>query len=383
MKNGGSDSNSLSGSACSGGVAVEGVNPASGVFVLSILYFLLSAVVAFQLSRILWYKHDLKSFQFGFLSLCFVWGIFRAIYFLLFGVLPPTAGLVLFATPYPIQFATFSLLVVFYAQVLHSHEWQERKRVFKIMYLASNGFFIMCFFVLLGLFLGYGPGKTPDMLTKFSDVFIGLIFFVLMCIMAWYGFRVIDMVKKDPISVPLRPVGHSAMSIVVVTVILFATFTFRTLFDVLTVSGVVAVCFDNSFYWNDIVSLVLYLVWEILPVSLVLYMFWDIPSTRMRLVDGDQSSLLPTAAAPPTAYQIAVNYGKKNRAADSRQEVSRDIFDDPMRYDSDTETHSLRDGETPPTLYGTPFAPYSTTPLTEESKYSVNYDDEYSSDSSS
>jgi hypothetical protein len=48
-------------------------------------------------------------------------------------------------------------------------------------------------------------------------------------------------------------------------------------------------------------------------VSLVLYMFWDIPSTRMRLVDGEQSSLLPTAAAPPTAYQIAVNYGKKNR----------------------------------------------------------------------
>jgi hypothetical protein len=54
-----------------------------------------------------------------------------------------------------------------------------------------------------------------------------------------------------------------------------------------------------------------------------------------------------------------------------------------MRYDSDNETHSLREGETPPTLYGTPFAPYSTTPITEDSKYSVNYSDAYSTDEDS
>lgn len=106
------------------------------------------------------FRHNLFSFQLGFLVLCFVWGIVRAVFWWLTPVLPePSVAaigmlwyeymvLFLFSSsfriPINLQFATFSLLVLFYAHLVHRATWEKTmKRICTATYIGTNVVFLI------------------------------------------------------------------------------------------------------------------------------------------------------------------------------------------------------------------------------------------------
>ncbi len=89
--------------------------------VLGTISSLLLLFVLFQIIRTIYYKHKKLSFHFGFLILCFLWMTLRVIYWFM----PETSCFILFLywLPICIEFATFSLLLVFFTYALNSTEW--------------------------------------------------------------------------------------------------------------------------------------------------------------------------------------------------------------------------------------------------------------------
>ena len=95
----------------------------STYYVLSLLitlfYLILCIASLLQLSRILYYKHNIRSFHFAFLLLTFTWSLFRILFFGTTSSIPSLFSLILFWFPVDIQFATFSLIKL--KKVWHLH----------------------------------------------------------------------------------------------------------------------------------------------------------------------------------------------------------------------------------------------------------------------
>ncbi len=72
--------------------------------------------------------------------------------------------LVLFWTPLDFQFATFSLLVVFYVYLLYKREWQNKKRlVFLIYGFSVFGMFAMTtVYIIVGDRMGLSNIKSLE-----------------------------------------------------------------------------------------------------------------------------------------------------------------------------------------------------------------------------
>jgi len=140
------------------------VEPLTYSFWLSFLYLILALLCAFQCSRIIYYKHKLFSYQFGFLSLCLVFALLRFALFMFLCALNYSIGYdILYWIPFYIQFATFSLLVLFFARILEQNQKAGGKGKRMIgLFVASNGFFfffVFVFLILSGIFHDYECDK--------------------------------------------------------------------------------------------------------------------------------------------------------------------------------------------------------------------------------
>eukprot|EP00455_Lapot_gusevi_P014986 TRINITY_DN17551_c0_g1_i1.p2 TRINITY_DN17551_c0_g1~~TRINITY_DN17551_c0_g1_i1.p2 ORF type:complete len:113 (-),score=12.86 TRINITY_DN17551_c0_g1_i1:69-407(-) len=99
---------------------------------ISIMYVLMFVLVSFQLVRIVVFRHKLYSFQVGFLVLCFIWLACRVVFWFFLDIDGNAAWLVTLVYLFPsvCQIATFSLLILFYAKLVHRHRWAQYKAGF-------------------------------------------------------------------------------------------------------------------------------------------------------------------------------------------------------------------------------------------------------------
>eukprot|EP01137_Pigoraptor_chileana_P029035 Opistho-2@13707 len=117
------------------------------------LYALPFCYCGFQLGLILYHRHKKASYHTYFLLLCLSWITLRIIFF---GIWSHDLGLpdswairLIYWLPLHIQFATFSLLVLFYAQVIHRENWVQK---FRVIFVAS---WVAVNVTLLALFIGW------------------------------------------------------------------------------------------------------------------------------------------------------------------------------------------------------------------------------------
>ncbi|EGC38238.1 hypothetical protein DICPUDRAFT_29057 [Dictyostelium purpureum] len=289
-------------------------------FPLFILYTTVTLIVSFQIGRILYNKHNIFSFRFGFLVLGFVWGLTRAVFWCFFDFWGNVSFTAFFYIPINIQFATFSLLVLFYAHVVHRATWERftRKR-FTIAYSSVN-------FILLVLQISF------------------------------YGWRlrVIMQTTKSHLQSQLP------LSIIPITFFIFLCFTSRCIFDFFAAFGAIQISLNSGTIRNNITIFVTYLVWEILPYILILVLFWRIPTTHIGGLSR-RSKNVNSFAYPP---QTAVVPGRPVQQSQPSSSLAR-LFLDPQRYDSDDETTGLLYKGSPILYSGQHHSPYSTTPLNE------------------
>lgn len=116
----------------------------------------------------------------------------------------------------PIQFSTFSLLVIYYAHLHHKHksEWYSFKRKYMTFWFVSNFLFYfletsmsynILFFqskifpVVLGMSIAH-PVKEcnePTWASDFHELFSGTVFLILAAVIGFYGWRVTRVLKAS------------------------------------------------------------------------------------------------------------------------------------------------------------------------------------------
>jgi hypothetical protein len=174
--------------------------------------------------RILYFRHG-KSFQFAFLLLCFFWTTIRAAFFASTAETPLFLTLILWWFPVDVQFATFSLLVVFVIYLLQQHEWNYTRRIIYFVYCGVN--LSVVGLTAVYVWQGAEQNELTESLEKahhwsvyfdHSDSYISLRRYLsfqsllLVVIYAWYGFKLSKMHQRTALDNP---------SATVVTVVIF------------------------------------------------------------------------------------------------------------------------------------------------------------------
>eukprot|EP00808_Paulinella_micropora_P000621 g51699.t1 len=246
------------------------------IFTLTLLYLLVVCVAGFQLVRILWFGHAICSFQCGFVLLCLVWGLLRVVFLLHPSRWPDVLTLFLFWLPLDLQFSTFSLLGVFLANLLYSHEWQLHKRRFFCVCIASN----ICIVSMTMLVIGLGHSAHAYVLDveRKHHLYITLLF---SCLTLAYGTGLVVAVRlsrrmKLPSS-PI-PVTHVLFTILAS----FCLLASRTLYHLLAWQRLLQVPVSSYSWHVDALSLWLLILWEIIPSFSVLLYFRHIAKTSIK-----------------------------------------------------------------------------------------------------
>lgn len=130
-------------------------------FTLAVLYGSICVASGVQSARILLNRHSITSFQFAFHILCFLWTSLRTTFFASTAPLPRTLTLLIYWFPIDIQFATFSLMVVFYAYVIYKREWESKRALLLTVYIIAN---VTMFSLTTGIFYNTNTSSVYPLL---------------------------------------------------------------------------------------------------------------------------------------------------------------------------------------------------------------------------
>jgi len=280
----------------------------SYAFVLALLYGLITLVSLFQIARIIFYRHNLFHYQFGFLAYCFIWGILRSVFWLFvpwstfYELLLQGAGLV-------VQFSTFSFLVLFYVQIVFKSrdQWADFRTLIIALYITINFIFLAGYIAQVCLqSIQIDPSPV-------ADFFCAIMFIILSGFLAFFGSQVIIIVANEAVKVNFL---RHKIQLSILTVLLVLIFVSRAVKDFLSGFDIGTSNISNNPEEDTIGQQSLFfslmVVWDLIPATMVIGLFWHIPDAhtietnfpevvhRPVIVEGDlddslhiQSELLP------------------------------------------------------------------------------------------
>ena len=115
--------------------------PLSPEIFLIFAYGTVAIISGVQLGRIVYYRHSVQSFHFGFLMLAIFCALLRTIWFIPWSFeYPFILQIILIWLPTDVQFGLFSLLLVFYKHMVSKYrrEWEEISARIIFIYFSLN-----------------------------------------------------------------------------------------------------------------------------------------------------------------------------------------------------------------------------------------------------
>ncbi|KAM0858319.1 hypothetical protein ACQ4PT_047904 [Festuca glaucescens] len=245
-------------------------------FSLSAAYALVSAVALVQLIRI-----QLRVPEFGWTTQ----KVFHLMNFIVNGVRAVVFGLhahvflfqrkvctlVLLELPGLLFFSTYTLLVLFWAEIYHQAKNLPTRKL-RIIYIAVNSF-IYVIQVCIWIYLGILDNPLVELVCK---IFISVVSFIALLGFLIYGGRLFFMLRRFPIESKGR--RKKLYEVGTVTAICFTCFLIRCI--VMAVSS-----FDTDLSLevldHPILDFFYYMLTEILPSALVLFILRKLPPKRV------------------------------------------------------------------------------------------------------
>ncbi|KAG6614486.1 uncharacterized protein IUM83_04188 [Phytophthora cinnamomi] len=340
----------------------------TGMCLLLALFLLTRLLVALR------NRNKLLAWSTGFHVLCLLWTGVRAAYWIIMSTQSSMRYLTLYLlywSPTPIQFANFSLLILFYIQVLTGPDWRSRWRnVCLPLYLLLT--MTMTTFTVVWAFNSSNDiskaarrGDEYDQeFSRVSDVSVQLkysafSFFLLSVLFGFFGWKManVESWKRRRLLIS-RP-----RSLAVINSLLCVIFFTRGIRDLAT-SQSWFLSIWNNLDMNGRVTTVAYFVffcfWEFLPTILLLCLISSKAGGVGAPKHGPASQKLPdygifhiintgegkVLAASPLGASAYSSYGTRTEGSvggfDREPERERprwthggDLFQDPLRYDSD------------------------------------------------
>ncbi|XP_031499736.1 tobamovirus multiplication protein 1 isoform X2 [Nymphaea colorata] len=248
-----------------------------GIFYfLCAAYALVSSVALIQLIRI-----ELRVPEYGWTTqkvfhfMNFIVNGLRAVVFgfhnQVFSFKPKVFLLVLLDLPGLLFFSTYTLLVLFWAEIYHQARSLPTDKL-RIVYMSINGgiyFIQICIWIYIWI-------KDNTVVESVGSIFIAVVSFVAALGFLLYGGRLFMMLRRFPIeSKGRRKKLHEVGS---VTAICFTCFLIRCFVVALS-------AFDSDASLDvldhPILNLIYYMLTEILPSALVLYILRKLPPKRV------------------------------------------------------------------------------------------------------
>eukprot|EP00753_Platysulcus_tardus_P005377 PLAT13234.1.p1 GENE.PLAT13234.1~~PLAT13234.1.p1 ORF type:complete len:382 (-),score=112.04 PLAT13234.1:94-1170(-) len=310
-------------------------------------YAICFLLVIAQAVRMVREKHRLASFQSAFLAICALWMPMRVIMFLktvFTSVWSTQALLVLYWVPTSVQFATFSLLVLFYGHVVHRKAWRRVSRYAYTIYGLVNAVLVLTTVALIWLASTAtdcpGCSNVGGHVAVYYNIFNGLAYVLLAVLLVTYGFKFAKLASQDfaRVLLPMRP-----RSFMLLNVVMTLSFSFRAVYNLAHAAGLwtlPAIGVNGSHHAPLQASIFAsMIVWEVLPSFLFLAVIARSPSTSRRarksvpkdvmqrfLDSPREKHLSVSTASPPPPISIV--------ASTSATAGKLSVFDDPHRYDS-------------------------------------------------
>jgi len=263
----------------------------------------------FQIMRIIYHRHNIFHYQFGFLFFCFIWGVLR-VSFLPFVYWPPIIENALNGAAIVIQFSTFSFVVLFYAQMVHRYTFQFLSKVVIICFFAIN-------LIILGVFIGICLIVSTQLET-FQAILYGCAYVLLSVAILFYGWKLKYLIFKKNVKVPFLKHRYSLL---ILTLLLSFIFTLRAIWNF-----ILAVQFNNIsirlvpiIYYgcpcpkiiDQLITSSLLIIWDIIPSAVMIGIFWKIPksnspksSTRAKPPQTRTPQYFPVTSVPSTLVPI-------------------------------------------------------------------------------
>eukprot|EP01127_Copromyxa_protea_P021037 TRINITY_DN7131_c0_g1_i1.p1 TRINITY_DN7131_c0_g1~~TRINITY_DN7131_c0_g1_i1.p1 ORF type:complete len:390 (+),score=31.63 TRINITY_DN7131_c0_g1_i1:31-1200(+) len=265
-------------------------------FVLFLLYSTITLVVVFQIGRIIYYRHNLFHYQFLFLIYCLSWGVLRSVFWLL---IPWTSNQELFLQGFSIQvqFWTFTLVVLFYMQMIHKIQknWAEYRTRCFLFYLGINFLFFFGFIASSSLTYFYPLEADTYWIDAAEAFFISIMYLALALLLSFFGWRLVYLIMTNSVQVPFL---KNKSRVIILTVILVLIFTSRSVRDLLAGFNIGNISLNDPMGLPielQVGAFLVMFIWELIPAVIVIFLFWHIPHTA-------EVPAFPNTATPPVQF---------------------------------------------------------------------------------
>eukprot|EP00128_Syssomonas_multiformis_P001740 Colp12_sorted_trinity150504_noHs@16004 len=299
--------------------------------ILVLVYSILGILVLVHLFRIIYYGHNRFSYHVLFLAICFLWSLLRAVTFCVMEDLIPMVSVelyrIVYCLPIVLQFAAFSLLFLYLAQVLHKSSMNaQSRRIGFVLWMGINVMFLFANILCVSFAGNDDTLDFPQEILATRVVITEVLFLLLSIGFAFYIYEVSQMKGN---TVLLEAKSTSIRQIVALMSLIVLIFVSRAIYNLVAAvpdsglllwgyrSGFVVdrVYVDEDHGYSFVFLSVALLVWEILPTCVVLFFF---RVRKPKVVDRSPSDV--------TINGEGLDKGPK-----------RYFFDNPKRYDSEDE----------------------------------------------
>jgi len=230
------------------------------------------------------------SFQGGFLSLCFLWTTVRVIFWFFadFATWPTWLWYFVYDFADVCQCATFSLLILYYGQLVDPKNWPRRRANFATFYFMANTTMLISTILFAGIKNITQKYQSDSYLHDADQLYwlsSGVYFGFLVVIALYYVIRLYAANTAQ---------FRTSKRTILVTSGVFVIFFSRCLYDFLAALNVISAMHIDSGTRGDaltkkelpVAGFVLFLLWEVVPTALVLIYFRRIPTTRVAVNVG-------------------------------------------------------------------------------------------------
>jgi hypothetical protein len=273
--------------ACVPALRMGALSLAEGLAVgLLVCYAALLGVVLAQAGRIVHHRHSKRSFQWVFLLLCGPWMALRVVLLALalvygragvpVGVFVPLAWL-----PLNLEVASYTLLIVFFAQVIYRPTWEQRHRRRAIVgWVSGNAAFLVMTVVWMALVLARVITVDSKEAIFGRSLVTGCAFAVLAGLLAVFGFKLQRTLRQPAGLLAFKASGRSVVAVAVVTVALVLVFAARAVYC--WVLAYVALALGRFPGDTPLFRFLAALLSEVVPTVVIVIFFWHVPSTPRR-----------------------------------------------------------------------------------------------------
>ena len=245
---------------------------------LGVLYAALLVFLLVQFSTLVWGTHRKLSYKNGFLFLCVLWTALRLVFWVQASLYSSeaTSNPVLFGTEVlvlwlsaPVQYATFTFLLLYYCKVLAANTWKgARRRWYTAAFIAFN--LVTTGLTALFIALVFSPGISTDFTQGLQKAYLaynGVMFFLLASAYITVARQFCYLDRTSTVVQQHRP-----RTVIAVNVVISAILTSRGCMNVLQMTAMyeLSIPLDRSRDIKFTISAA-YFIWEIFPTILLLF----------------------------------------------------------------------------------------------------------------